>query len=176
MAVVFTAILVGIVATVLTAAVLKPDTMTVERAVDIKASPERIFPFINDLRRWPEWPGDDGQASAARTFGSVSSGKGATSEWTGSGSTGSGRMEVTESVPPSKVVVVVDFRKPFVAHNVNEFTLDRRGDSTHVTWAWRGQNVFILKLMSVFTSADRMMGSHFESGLQALKRRAESQP
>jgi len=30
--------------------------------------------------------------------------------------------------------------------------------------------------MSAFTSADRMTGSHFESGLQALERRAESQP
>lgn len=162
------------VASVLTLAAMRPDTITVERAVDIEAAPERIFPLIDDLRRWQEWPTDDEQGKATRTFGSISTGKGATSEWTGSGSAGAGRMEITESSRPSRVVVAVDFRKPFVAHNVNEFTLERRGGGTHVTWSWHGQNVFVLKVMSLFTSPDKMMGSHFESGLQALKKRAET--
>jgi uncharacterized protein YndB with AHSA1/START domain len=170
------AILAGVVAAVLTAAATGPATITVARGIDIKAPPERIFPLINDLRRWPEWPTDDGETKATRTFGPISSGKGATAQWTGSGSTGSGRMEITESVPPSRVTVAVDFRKPFAAHNINDFTLERRGDSTHVTWSWLGQNVYLLRVMSLLTNADRMMGSHFESGLQALKKRAESPP
>jgi uncharacterized protein YndB with AHSA1/START domain len=174
MVLVLLAVLAGVVAAVLTAAALGPDTITLERGVDIKAPPERIFPFIDDLRRWPEWPTDSEEAKATRTYGPISSGKGATVQWTGSGSTGSGRMEITESVPPSRVIVVADFRKPFAAHNINDFTLERRGDSTHVTWSWRGQNVFVLRVVSLFRSADTLMGSHFESGLQALKRRAES--
>lgn len=155
-------------------AATRPDTLTIQRAVDINAAPERIFPLIDDLQRWAEWPADDEQAQAHRTFGPISRGKGATSEWAGSGSAGAGRMEITESIPPSKVVVTVDFRKPFAAHNVNEFTLEPRGGGTHVTWSWRGQNVFVLKVMSLFTSVERMMGGHFESGLQALKRKAEA--
>jgi hypothetical protein len=83
-------------------------------------------------------------------------------------------MEITESVPSSRVVVTVDFKRPFIAHNINTFTLERRGDTTRVTWSWRGQNVFILEVMGLFTSPDKMMGSHFESGLQALKKRVES--
>jgi hypothetical protein len=74
------------------------------------------------------------------------------------------------------VVVAVDFTRPFAAHNVNEYTLVPRGDLTRVTWLWRGRNVFVLRLMSVFTSPDTMMGTHFESGLKALKTKAESQP
>jgi uncharacterized protein YndB with AHSA1/START domain len=142
--------------------------------VDIQAPPERIFPLIDDLRRWSEWPTGDEQSQATKTFGPISTGKGATAEWSGSGSAGAGRMEITESVPTSKVVVTVDFKRPFVAHNVNDFTLERRGDMTHVTWFWRGQNVFMLKVMGLFTSPDKMMGSHFESGLLALKNTAES--
>jgi len=176
MAFLLVAILAAIVAAVLTAAALGPATITLERGIDIKAPPERIFPLIDDFRRWPEWPTDNEEGKVIRTFGPISSGKGATSQWTGSGSTGSGRMEITESIPPSHVTVVVDFRKPFAAHNINDFTLERRGDSTRVTCSWHGQNVFVLRVMSLFTSADRMMGSHFESGLQALKRRAESSP
>jgi len=173
MIVIVGAILVVVIG-VLALAAMKPDTLTMARTMDIKARPERIFPLLNDLRRWVEWPADDEQAKASRTFGPISSGKGATSEWVGSGSAGSGRMEITDSVAPSRVIVAVDFRKPFVAHNINEFSLEGRGDSTRVTWLWRGQNVYVLKLMSVFLNPEKMMGSHFESGLRALKTRAES--
>jgi uncharacterized protein YndB with AHSA1/START domain len=162
------------IAAVLAIVAVKPPSITIERSVDIDAPPERVFPLIDDLRRWEEWPTDDPSSRAAKTFGPVASGKGATAEWSGAGSAGAGTMEIAESTPPSRVVVAVDFRRPFAAHNVNDFTLERRGGSTRVTWTWHGQNVLVLKLMSVFTSPDRTMGGHFESGLQALKRRAET--
>jgi hypothetical protein len=95
------------------------------------------------------------------------------SEWQGSGSTGKGRMLITESVPNSRVSVAVDFVKPFQAHNINVFTLEPAGDSTNVTWNFEGTNVFVLKLMSVFVSMDRIMGDHFETGLENLKTAAE---
>jgi uncharacterized protein YndB with AHSA1/START domain len=170
-------VLLVIVAGVLVVAALaaaKPDTIAIVRAVDVNAPPEQVFSLVDDLRRWAEWPADTEQAQMARTFGAISRGKGATSEWTGSGSAGAGRMEITDSTPPSKVVVAVDFRKPFVAHNVNEFTLEPQGGSTRVSWTWHGENVLLLRVMSVFVSPDTMMGSHFESGLRALKNRAES--
>jgi hypothetical protein len=37
-----------------------------------------------------------------------------------------------------------------------------------------GPNLYIMKLMSVFTNMDRMMGRHFEEGLANLKAAAES--
>lgn len=164
----------AVVAFVLALAATRPPTIVIERSVDIHAPSDRIFPLVDDLRRWTEWPTGDAQSDAAKTYGSISRGRGATAEWSGAGSAGAGRMEITESTPPSKVVVTVDFTRPFIAHNVNEFTLTPGTDLTHVTWTWRGQNVFMLRLMSVFVRPDRMIGSHFESGLQALKRRAES--
>jgi Polyketide cyclase / dehydrase and lipid transport len=163
-----------LVAAVLGLAAMKPATLTIDRAIDVHAPPERIFPLVDDLRRWPAWPADADEAKAARTYGPTAAGKGATATWAGTGNAGAGRMEITESTPPSHVTVVVDFRKPFVAHNVNDFSLERRADGTRVTWSWRGTNVFILKMMSVFVSPDRMMGKHFEAGLDALKKRAES--
>ena len=98
---------------------------------------------------------------------------GAMSEWQGSGSTGKGRMLITESVPNGRVTVAVDFVKPFQAHNINVFTLEPVGDSTTVTWNFEGANVFVLKLMSVFVGMDRIMGDHFETGLENLKAAAE---
>jgi hypothetical protein len=32
-----------------------------------------------------------------------------------------------------------------------------------------GPNLYVMKLMSVFTNMDRVMGKHFESGLENLK-------
>jgi len=52
---------------------------------------------------------------------------------------------------------------PFEGHNVAEFTLEPRGASTAVTWAMHGPNLFIGKVMSVFMSMDRMVGSDFET-------------
>jgi hypothetical protein len=95
------------------------------------------------------------------------------SKWQGGGSTGKGRMEITESVPNSKISVAVDFVKPFQAHNVNVFTLEPAGDSTKVTWNFEGTNAFVLKLMSIFVSMDRIMGDHFETGLKNLKSAVE---
>jgi len=37
----------------------------------------------------------------------------------------------------------------------------------------RGPNFFMMKLMSVFTNMDKMMGKHFEDGLSNLKAVAE---
>ena len=108
-----------------------------------------------------------------RTFFGVESGVGAVSTWKGSGSTGEGRMVLTESAPPSKVVVEVDFVKPFEAHNVNEFVIELAGATTRVTWKMHGPNLYVMKVMSVFVSMDRVMGEHFEKGLANLKAVAE---
>jgi hypothetical protein len=119
-----------------------------------------------------------------RIYSGEESGIGAISDWQGKGNAGKGRMTITESSAPNKVVVKVDFVRPFVAHNVNEFVLEPRtepsagpsapGTSTTVTWTMRGRNMFFMKLMGVFVNMDHMLGKHFESGLQNLKIVSES--
>ena len=68
---------------------------------------------------------------------------------------------------------MVDWVKPFQAHNLNEFTLEPQDPTTTVTWTMQGTNVYMMKLMSVFTNMDRFMGKHFETGLTNLKTAAE---
>jgi len=162
------------VAAILILAATKPDSFRIERSVTIQASAERIFPLINDFHNWSEWaPQDREDPSIKRTYSGPASGVGAASEWTSSGKAGSGKMSITESVPPSRAVIDVHFVKPFAAHNVNVFTLEPEGTATKVTWTMEGTNLYFMKLMSVFSSIDRMMGGHFESGLRNLKAAAE---
>lgn len=166
-------IVVVLIVAVLVVAALKPNTFHLERSITIKAPPEKIFPMINDFHNWSAWEPQDKGAAIQRNYSGAASGVGAMSDWQGTGSAGQGRMQITESVPNSKVSVAVDFVKPFRAHNINTFTLEPAGDSMKVTWNFQGTNVFVLKLMSIFMSMDRIMGDHFETGLQNLKAVAE---
>lgn len=155
-------------------ATMKPATFEIERSCTIAAASEKVFPLINDFHHWNNWaPQDAEDRTLVRTFRGPQQGVGAISEWDSSGSAGKGRMEITKSVPPRAVEVTVDFEKPFKAHNVNEFTLVSQTTSTRVTWKMRGTNVFMMKLMGMFMNMDRMMGKHFDTGLQNLKRVAE---
>jgi len=63
--------------------------------------------------------------------------------------------------------------KPFEAHNLNRFALEPAGTSTKVTWTMEGTNVYVTKVMSVFVNMDRVMGRHFEAGLDNLRTIAE---
>jgi uncharacterized protein YndB with AHSA1/START domain len=150
----------------------RPATLRLERSIAIAAPPEKVFALVDDLHRWDEWQAMDG-ARPTRTFAGAPSGKGASSEWRGSGAAGAGKMEITESTEPSRIVVAVDFVAPFAAHNVNDFTFAATGNMTQVTWRWQGTNVLAMKVMSLFTSADKMIGSHFERSLANLKALAE---
>ena len=157
---------------VLAIAARRPDRITLERHIDIKAPAEKIFPLINDFQNWPKW---SEPAGVKRTLGPITSGQGATCEWSGSGSAGAGRLEIVQSIPTRLVSVKADFRKPFEAHNINHFVLEPHGEFTTVTWGWNGDYVFMMRLMSVFVEPGKMIGSHFEDGLQSLKRVAEAE-
>ncbi len=163
-----------LLAAILLFAATKPDTFRIQRSLVIQAPPGKISPLINDFHNWPQWaPQDREDATMKRTFGGAESGVGATSDWSGIGQTGAGRMEIAASTPSKSVIVDVDWRRPFAARNINEFTLDPDGTSTKVTCSMHGPNLYMMKLMSVFTNMDRTMGRHFESGLANLKQAAE---
>jgi hypothetical protein len=86
-------------------------------------------------------------------------------------------MSIIESTPAQRVVVKVDFVKPFAAHNLNEFILDPTFEprpATTVTWTMQSSNLYVMKLMSIFVNMDRVMGKHFETGLSNLKKAAEN--
>ena len=105
-----------------------------------------------------------------RTFSGAESGKGAVYAWDGNKNVGSGRMEILDTSAPSKIVIKLDFFKPFEGHNTAEFTMLPQGDATHVTWVMHGPASFMSKAMQVFINLDHMIGKDFETGLANLKR------
>ena len=164
-----------LIAGVLAYAATRPDTFRVERSAAIKAPPEKVFALLEDFRRWDAWsPWENKDPAMRRTFGGdATSGKGAAYAWEGNSDVGQGQMEIAESVPPSKLRIKLDFVKPFEAHNMVDFTLEPKGETTHVTWALYGPSPYISKLIGIFCSMDSMIGKDFESGLAGLKAVAE---
>jgi hypothetical protein len=160
---------------VLILAATRPGVFRIERSASIKAASERIFPFINHFHRWTTWsPWEKIDPALKRTYSGANDGKGAKYAWEGNSKVGMGSMEITESSPPGRVVIKLDFVKPFEGHNIAEFTLVPGGESTTVTWAMHGPVPYIGKIMHLFLSMDRMVGGQFEEGLANLKAAAES--
>ncbi len=167
-------IIVVLIAAILIYAATRPDTFRVERSLSIKAPPEKIFPHINDFHQWQAWsPWEKIDPAAKTNHSGANNGVGAVYEWNGNNEVGQGRMEIIESSPPSKVILKIDFIKPFEGHNTIEFTLVPQADTTTVTQAMYGSSPYLSKVMCLFFSMDKMVGSKYEEGLATLKVIAE---
>jgi uncharacterized protein YndB with AHSA1/START domain len=167
-------LLVVAVVVVLGLAAMKPDTFRVQRAMAIKAPPERIYALINDFRTWGQWsPWEKKDPAMKRTFSGPASGKGAAYAWEGDKNVGQGSMEIVDSVAPSRIAIKLDFVKPFEAHNTVLFTLEPSGDATNVNWDMQGPTPFFGKIIHVFLDMDKMVGNDFETGLANLKAASE---
>ena len=123
---VIAAIVVLAIVIILIAAASKPKTFRLERSTMIKAPPEKIFPLVNDFRRWTAWsPWEKLDAELKRDYGGAENGKGATYAWQGKKS-GTAGWRSSRSAPHSRILIKLDFLKPFEAHNTAEFTFTPR--------------------------------------------------
>jgi uncharacterized protein YndB with AHSA1/START domain len=164
------------IAIILIVAATKPNAFSLQRATIVKAPPERIFPLINDFHQWRSWsPYEDRDPALKRSYGGGASGKGAVYGWEGNKNVGSGRMEILDASSPSKIVIKLDFFKPFEGHNTAEFTMqpEHNAATTNITWVMHGPANFMSKMMQVFMNLDNMIGKDFEAGLANLKKLTE---
>lgn len=167
-------IVVILVAAILIYAATKPDTFRIQRSANVAAPPDKVFPLINDFYNWQAWsPWEKKDPAMKKTHSGAPQGKGAMLEWDGNKDVGTGRMEALESIPSSKILIKLDFLKPFEAHNQAEFTLVPSAGTTQVTWAMYGPQPYMMKVMGLFCSMDKMVGKDFEDGLANLKALAE---
>jgi uncharacterized protein YndB with AHSA1/START domain len=164
------AVVLASIAAILVYAATKPDSFRVERSTAMNAPPEKIFPYIDGLKRWTAWSPYEGRDPAMkRAYSGAESGKGAVYEWDGNDNVGKGRMEIVDSTPPNRVVIKLDFLKPFEGHNMAELTVEPKGGQTIVTWAMYGPSPFMTKLIGTFMDMDDMIGRDFAAGLAKLK-------
>ncbi len=152
------------------------ETYTVERSIEIAAPPDRVYQHLIDFRKWATWsPWEELDPDMDKTFGGADSGVGAFYSWSGNRKVGQGRMEIVGTEEPSNVDIDLEFIKPFKANNKTAFSLAPTDGGTTVTWTMTGPVTFLLRVIGLFRSMDKMVGPDFEKGLAQLKAVVESE-
>ena len=162
-----------IIAGLLIAASMKPNTVHYERSTVINASPEKILPHLTDFHKWIPWsPWEKLDPNMKREFIGAAQGVGAKYGWSGNGKAGEGTMEIQEA-SNSGVKIDLRFVRPFKNDCITHFHFAPQGNATNVRWTMDGPNLFMGKVMGVFMDMDKMIGKDFESGLAGLKTEVE---
>lgn len=167
-------VVVAALAALLLFAATRPDTFEVQRSASIAAPADKIYPLINDMRQFNTWnPYNQKDPNMQGTYRGPGAGPGAVFEFQGNKDVGKGSISIVETAAPAKVTMKLDMIEPFEGHNMVEFRLAPKGNTTEVTWAMHGPSPFMAKLAGIFFNMDKMIGRDFETGLQNLKTRAE---
>ncbi len=168
--------LVALVAALVAYVASRPDAFRIERSLRVRANADAVFARINDLRAFNTWnPFAAADPTAQIVYSGESRGPGAAYEWDSTGRAGKGRMTVVESQAPRKVVMRLEFLKPFVATNTAEFSIASEGAVTNITWAMTGTCGFVHKLCGIVFNSDKMVGGEFAKGLASLKQLVEGE-
>lgn len=164
-------LVVGFVVVVL----LQPATFRIQRSKDVAAPSWVVFNIVSNFHRWPAWsPWEKLDPNMQKQHSGSETGVGAVYEWSGNPDVGKGRMTITESVPPEKITIKLEFMEPWQATNTTLFSFSGKGKESKVTWAMEGKNDFMGKAMSLFMDMDAMVGKDFEAGLAELEKVAQA--
>ncbi len=154
----------------------RPDEFVVTRSTRISAPPERVFPRVNELRKWEDWsPWAKLDPQAGSTFEGPAAGVGSVMSWDGNKKVGAGKMTILESKPSERISIKLEFLRPFQATNTAEFQFNPDNAATVVAWSMRGKNNLFFKVFGLLMNCDDMVGKDFEKGLASLKTVAERQ-
>jgi uncharacterized protein YndB with AHSA1/START domain len=156
-------------------AALQPADFRVTRSASIAAPPAVVFECVNDLHKWNTWsPWARMDPNAKTTYEGPPTGVGASFAWAGGKKIGEGRMTITETQPVDRILIKLEFFKPFAGTNAVEFTFKPDGDQTVVTWSMSGKNGFVAKAFGLIVNCEKMCGGQFEQGFANLKSIVES--
>ena len=127
-----------IVAAFLVVVAMQPSEFRVERTITIAASPDAVFPHVNDLYKCDAWsPWAKLGPNAKVGFEGPELGEVASMNWVGNDEVGAGKMTITESKPNDLVNFRINFIEPFVGTSTSSFTFKPHGDKTAVGFGAR---------------------------------------
>lgn len=144
-----------------------PQEFKVGKSIVIKAPPQAIHTYVEDLRRWPEWtPWSDADPSVKIEYGDISRGKGASQTWRASD--GGGRLTITQSSPRTGIEYDLYFNED-ASRNIAAMRYEVVAEGTRVTWTMQGK--MDIPVLGGYLSMliGPMTGGMFDRGLAKLK-------
>lgn len=153
-----------------------PESAHVERSIRIDASPETVFPYVSNFRKFNEWsPWARKDPNMQYTFGGPDQGVGAIMTWhSDDPDIGSGSNLIIQSKPPHHVATRLELgAESTTATSYVDITPVSRGSK--VTWGFDTEfgNNLIARYFGLMM--DRWVGGDFDEGLKNLKTLVEKQ-
>lgn len=146
--------------------------VNVTREVIIKAQPEYIHQFVNDLNEWPKWtPWLESDPTIKTTTGAITKGVGAKQAW--QGESGSGQLTYTQSSPKTGIVYTMTFDGDPTVYTAGMRYEPVSDGTTKVIWFMEGEMKPIIIGNYFAQMMDMFVGSSFQNGLNKLKKVAE---
>jgi hypothetical protein len=145
----------------------------VERSLVISSPKDSIFPYVENLRRWPDWTvwNISKDPSLKFSFAGPDKGAGSQMRWEGD-ALENGEIVVSQLMPGKKIMYDISLEEGF--RDKGSLTLESNRSKTKVTWVLEGnvgtnipQRYFILFM-------DKFAGPDMEVGLNNLKKLCES--
>lgn len=163
---------VAVIVVLLVSAYLLPSQVIVRREIEIGRTANFVYPYLEDLRRWPEWTTwAEKNPKPEFLYSDPSTGRGAFFKWKSSDQ-GSGQVTLTDVSPDESVTYqlrVDHWDQP----SVGTIRLVPTDQGTRVVWeltAELGDNP-IHRWMGLF--ADNWIGKDFDKGLHKLSELSE---
>ena len=149
-----------------------PSKYHVERSEIIKAPSEAIYPWLAQLRKWPEWTvwNTSYDPSLAYTYSGPAEGTGSEMAWTAK--SGNGSLKLTAADIKTGVKYDLDFSNgKFVSSGAVSMAPAEGG--TQVTFSNEGKFGLnpVRRYFGLFF--DKMMGGDFQKNLRGLKEKVE---
>lgn len=149
-----------------------PSKYHVEREIVIKAPSEAIYPWLAQLKSWPEWTvwNTNYDPTLAYTYSGPAEGVGAEMSWTAK--SGNGSLKLTAADAKTGVKYDLDFDKgKFLCSGAIAMAAVEGG--TRVIFSNEGEfgKNPVRRYFGLFT--DKMMGGMFQKNLEGLKLKAE---
>lgn len=162
------------ISALITYAAFKEPRQEIVREITIKATPEKLFPYLNNSQKMNDWmPWQDSDPSAKMNYSGPAEGVGSKSSWNSAGKMGTGDAVIIESIPNQSVKTQLTYTKPMNMSQIALMTLTPSNGETLVRWSVNGHNSFIFRMVGAFCSMDKIVGGEFEKGLLKLKKAAE---
>jgi uncharacterized protein YndB with AHSA1/START domain len=159
-----------IIGAILIFASTRPNELSIARELTLKASPEVIFPYLNNSQKSNEWmPWKDMDPALKMSYSGPEEGVGSQASWESTGKMGVGKSEIIESVPNRLVKTQLTYVKPMVMSQLAQMELEPTANGTKVRWSVVVPQNLLTKVASMFMNMDKMIGGNFEQGLQKLQ-------
>ncbi len=164
----------AVIALVLIVAAFQPNQFSVQRSLVIAAPATALFEQVNDHRKFAVWnPWAKLDPNVKNTYSGPATGVGSVASWQGNREVGAGSQTIIETKPGELVRQRMDWKEPMEGTSTVDFTFKPEGERTLVTWHMYGPQNYVGKVMCLFMSMEKMVGSQFEAGLAHLKMIAE---